>query len=364
MKKTITTLFALICMINYTKAQTSIEIDIPQETINNLVNDTEKIADEFFAPAFKGFIYSMNNGWYHTAKVHKKFGFDITIGASASLVPTEDELFNIAAIGLSNSVSVSNGVTNTPTVAGNNSDNVPTAELTQTFSEDVTFDGRTESVEFSTNFELPGGVKDDLPLNAVPAPSIQFALGLPYKFEAILRLVPTVGSDDAEGSLLGIGLKKEITSIFGPLKKLPLHVSLLAAYTTMDVNYTFDEINEENISTINGGNAEFELRSYTIQAIASLNFPIINIYGGVGFNGGTTELNLNGEYIINYDDNIEGINTTATGRVTNPFSLSQNVSGINATLGARLSLGFFKIFGSYTLQEYNSINGGIAFSFR
>ncbi|WP_394420657.1 DUF6588 family protein [Tenacibaculum mesophilum] len=28
------------------------------------------------------------------------------------------------------------------------------------------------------------------------------------------------------------------------------------------------------------------------------------------------------------------------------------------------SLVFFKIFGSYTLQEYNSVNAGIAFSFR
>jgi hypothetical protein len=35
-----------------------------------------------------------------------------------------------------------------------------------------------------------------------------------------------------------------------------------------------------------------------------------------------------------------------------------------ATIGARLSLGFFKIYGSYALQEYNTANLGIAFSLR
>ena len=49
---------------------------------------------------------------------------------------------------------------------------------------------------------------------------------------------------------------------------------------------------------------------------------------------------------------------------TNPLSLSSSSGSFNTTLGARLSLGFFKIFGSYTLQEYNSVNAGIAFSFR
>lgn len=351
MKKITLSLLTTFCFFSYVKAQ-QIEIDP-----TDLVQDTEKVANEYFAPAFKGFIYSMNNGWYHTAKVHKTLGFDITIGASASIIPSKDELFNIAAI-LNNSTSTSTNNTNTPTIGGNSSDNSQPAELTHTVQQE--FQDTTYS--FSTDFELPGGVKDDLPLNAVPAPSIQIGLGLPYKFEAILRLVPEVGSDDVKGNLLGIGLKKEITSLFGPLDKTPLHISLLAAYTKMDVDYTFDEINEDNINVIDGGSAKFELRSYTIQAIASLNFPIINFYGGVGYNGGSTSLDLLGDYVIDYKTSIASV--SGTGEITNPFSFDTQVGGFNATIGTRLSLGFFKIFASYTLQEYNSINAGIALSFR
>jgi len=38
-------------------------------------------------------------------------------------------------------------------------------------------------------------------------------------------------------------------------------------------------------------------------------------------------------------------------------------NGMNGTLGVRLNLSFFKIFASYTLQEYNTATAGIAFSF-
>lgn len=352
--KKIITLLSIALLSNLSVKGQIIQQDID---ISNLVNDTEKIANEYFSPAFKGFIYSMNNGWYHTAKVHKKFGFDITIGASASIIPTKDEIFNIGALNLTNTANeqVSVDIENTPTIGGSNSDNIETATVTHTITEN--FNGTDYS--YTTHFELPGGVKDDLPLNAVPAPSLQIALGLPYKFEIIGRIVPEVGTDDVRGNILGLGLKKEITSIFGPMEKTPLHVSLLAAFTKMKVDYTIDEINEVDIDVTDGA-LEFDLNSYTVQAIASLNFPIINFYGGVGFNAGKTTLKMLGDYTVAYEDS----GVTATGTATNPFNLSTTVSGVNATLGARLSLGFFKIFGSYTMQEYNSINAGIALSFR
>ncbi len=36
----------------------------------------------------------------------------------------------------------------------------------------------------------------------------------------------------------------------------------------------------------------------------------------------------------------------------------------SASLGTRINIAFFKIFGEYTIQEYNTITAGIAFSFR
>ena len=207
---------------------------------------------------------------------------------------------------------------------------------------------------------MPSGIKDDLPLNAIPTPAVQLSLGLPYKFDVMLRLVPEVGDEDVKGKLLGIGLKKEITSIFGPLEKLPLHVSLLAAYTSMDVNYSMDGTNIPG----NNQNAEFKLKAYTAQAIASLNFPIINFYGGIGYSAGTSTLKILGTYELEYETGQPSPNDTITETVTDPIGLDFETNGFRATIGTRLSLGFFKLFADYTFQEYNTLSGGIAFSIR
>ena len=340
MKKILLPLFTLIISFS-AKAQ-------ELETILLAKDDANKLTNAYLDPAMKGFIYSMNNGWYHTAKVHKKFGFDISIGANASFIPSEDEMFNLTKLGLSNNTTYNQNTT--ATVAGSNS--ITPAELTYT----TTINGQ----QAQANFTMPEGIKEDLPANAVPAPSVQVGLGLPFKFETMLRYSPKVGSDDVKGGLFGIGVKKEITDWFGPMDKTPLHISLLAAYTNMNVDYTIGNVDGD----IEARNAitEFRLNSYTVQAIASLNFPVINIYGGVGYNGGNTSLDMRGDsFFANYSTPL-GNERVDLG--TNPLSLSTSSGSFNTTLGARLSLGFFKLFGSYTLQEYNSVNAGIAFSFR
>ncbi|MFD1614793.1 DUF6588 family protein [Gelatiniphilus marinus] len=306
-------------------------------------SDANKLTAAYVKPAMTGLIYGMNSGWYHTAKVHKKLGFDISIGLNASMVPKQDELITFANLGLRNITSASS---TSPSLAGSG-DGAQMLVGTTVQGQAVT-----------ASFAMPSGIKDDLPVNAVPAPAVQVSLGLPYKFDVMLRLVPEVGSDDVKGKLLGLGLKKEITSIFGPLDKLPLHVSLLAAYTSSNVNYNMDG------TSIPGQNqsANFKLNSFTAQAIASLNFPIINIYGGVGYSGGSSTLKMLGTYNLEYTPVAAG--PTITESITDPLNLDFKASGLRTTLGLRLSLGFFKIFADYTLQEYNTASAGIAFSFR
>ena len=307
--------------------------------------DANKLTEAYMNPGMKGLIYGMNSGWYHTAKVHKKLGFDITIGFNASMVPEEDEMFAFADLGLT---SITSASTTTPTLAGSGDGAM------------MDVNANVQGQNVTASFEMPSGISGDLPLNAVPTPAIQVSVGLPYKLDVMVRFVPEVGSDDVKGKLLGLGLKKEITSIFGPLDKLPLHVSVLAAYTTMDVNY------EINGNTFPGQNqhATFKLNSFTAQAIASLNFPIINIYGGIGFASGKSDLDLLGTYDLEYETGQPAPNDTVTETVTDPLNLDFKASGLRTTLGARISLGFFKIFADYTLQEYNTLSAGIAFSFR
>ena len=313
------------------------------ESILLASGDAENLTNAYINPAMKGLIYGMNSGWYHTAKVHKKLGFDISIGLNASVVPSKDELINLSSLGLSNNIGFTPGAT-TPTVAGTGD------------GANLTVNTTVEGNDVSASFTMPSGINDDLPLGAVPTPSVQVSLGLPYKFDVMVRLVPEVGSDDVKGELLGLGLKKEITSLFGPLDKLPLHVSVLAAYTSMKVDYAIDG----NVIAGNNRSAAFKLNAFTVQAIGSLNFPILNIYGGFGYTGGSSTLKMLGTYDLEYSNG----GATVVETVTNPLNLDFDASGFRTTIGARLSLGFFKIFGDYTIQEYNTFSTGIAFSFR
>ncbi len=346
MKKSILIFIAVFTMITSSKAQDGFE-----QAILGSTKDAGNLIQAYFNPGMEGLINSMNSGWYHTAKVHNKFGFDITIGVNASFIPSEKETFNIQ-----NALGAGSSITSTSTTASTFAG--PDTPTTFTVTRTIDVGGANQQV--TANFELPGGIIGDLPLKAVPAPAVQVGLGLPYKFEVMARFFPETkfGDDGAKVSMYGIGLKKEITSWFGPLDKLPLHVSLLAAYSNLDVNYGFGSGTTGSLEVQNGI-GEFGLSAFSFQAIASLNFPIINIFGGLGYNTGNANLTMNGTFRGNF--NSPGGTQTVT---LTPPSLKFNSSSFNTTIGARVSLGFFKIFGSYSLQEYNTVNAGIAFSFR
>ena len=53
-----------------------------QNGLENLLldqDDQKSYFSGYLKPAMKGSIYLMNSGWYSTAKVHKKLGFDLTL---------------------------------------------------------------------------------------------------------------------------------------------------------------------------------------------------------------------------------------------------------------------------------------------
>ena len=151
---------------------------------------------------------------------------------------------------------------------------------------------------------------------------------------------------DIKGNLVGFGIKHNLMQYFGPLDRLPLNIAILGGYTTMDITY-----NLANINGLQGNNQEatLEFNSFTIQTIASLDFPFISIYGGIGYDKGSSNLKINGTYDLTYS--IEGTSTNVTETVTDPINIDFNANGVRGTLGVRFSLGFFKIYGDYTIKE-------------
>ena len=133
----------------------------------------------------------------------------------------------------------------------------------------------------------------------------------------------------------------------------------MGAFTNMTITNLIEDPDGNEVNITNGV-VELKLNSYTVQALASLNFPFLNIYGGFGYVSGSSALSVAGTYELEYSSGSENF----TKRLIDPLNLDFDASGFTTTLGARLSLGFFKVYGSYSLQEYNTANLGIAFSLR
>lgn len=320
-------------------------------------DDASTLTENYISPVMRGLMYSINGGWYTTAKTHKKFGFDITIEASAAFVPKADEIFKFIGSEYNYS-SLPNGETSLPTVMSSD-DNGTTVDIR------VPYQNNTYKV---ASFEMPGGIAGDLPTKAVPSPMVQLGFGLPLKTDIKFRYVPTLNFDDkVEASLFGLGLQHDLMQYFGPLEKLPLHVSVLAAFTKMDVSYAIEDNDLVDEISVTNGEAAFNLNAFTVQALGSLDFKIVTLYAGLGYNKGTSSIKLKGDYQLTYqveDNNGNPAGPSVQDSVSDPINLDFDANGVRSTLGARLNLGFFKIFGDYTIQKYNTLSAGIAFSFR
>lgn len=326
------------------------------ESILIAADDAALLTENYLNPAMKGLMHSINGGWFTTGKVHQKFGFDLTISANASLVPNSAQFFNFIPSDY-NFLSLPNGESEIPTVMSES--NFETAVDVRIPNGDGTFK--------VGSFTMPGGIGADLPLNAVPSPMVQVGLGLPTNTDLKIRYVPNIAfDDDFKSGLIGVGLQHDLTQYLGPIDKLPLSISVLAAFTQLKASYN---INNEDFSdevSVNNGEAEFKLNTYTIQAIGSLDFKIITFYGSLGYNGGKTTAKMKGDYTLSYDVEDSNGNTigTVNESISDPLNLGFNINGMRATLGTRLNLGFFKIFADYSFQEFNTISAGIALSFR
>ena len=145
---------------------------------------------------------------------------------------------------------------------------------------------------------------------------------------------------------------------FGPLDRLPLNVSVLTAISKASFEY---DLSDSNF----GGNSSnrkmtFEADTFTIQALASIDLPIISAFAGLGYNSGNSQFDVSGDYSIPYTvggDNISRV-------LEDPISIASDASGVMGIVGARLNLLFLKIFANYTIQEYNTLTAGISFNFR
>ena len=342
MKNLVLSILTLSLSVTSTNAQL---FDGIENILLTSTEDARILAEGYTAPLGKNLTYALNSGWATSAKTHKKLGFGLAIGGAAPFVPDGDQVFTPTGL---TSLSVPSG--SLPTVFGEGGEQ----ELNYTFTESIL----GNEIEYQGKLSFPGGLKDELPLETIPAPFVQASVGVVFDTDLLVRFIPTMEIQGSTFSLTGFGLKHNIMQYFGPLDKLPLNVSILAAISKASFEYDLSD-------TTFGGNSTnrimtFEADTFTIQALASIDLPVISAFAGLGYNSGDSQFDVRGDYSIPYS--VSGINISRV--LEDPISIASEASGVMGIVGARLNLLFLKIFANYTIQEYNTLTAGVSFNFR
>ncbi len=312
-----------------------------QDILRAGLDDATRFSKDYIAPVSDAAIYSMANGWYNSGKAKDLFHFEISIISNLSMVPDDKQNFTLNTNDY-NYIQFPDGSTSkqVASILGHNdSEQVVVVEY------------ETENGTETASIVLPQGLGDNN-IDFVPTAYLQGSLGLIKGFEVKVRYLPEIDYDGVKTKFYGAALQHEFTSWLAGEDIFPVGISALIGYNRLEGSYNLDDA---QVSAI-GQRIDTEMNSWIFTTIVSTNLPVINFYGGLGYVKGDSTTQLEGTYTVD-EGPLEGQT------ISNPYSVSSDVGGVNATLGTKLKLGFFRINASYSFQEYQNINLGINFGY-
>ncbi|MEM9897445.1 MAG: DUF6588 family protein, partial [Bacteroidota bacterium] len=307
-------------------------------------DDANRLFEQYMEPAFVGFGYGINSGWYNTAKPHKLLGFDITGSVSIANIPTSAQSFFINDAEYSRLRVDPNGpvdgngnlITSAPTFLG---ENLPASEIPR-----LQFLDANGDPTFSITSPTGLGLEEEIGLNAMPSAIFQVGVGLPKGTDLKIRFVPSIETDDFEFDMIGFGIMHDIKQWIPGIKALPFDLSGLVAFTNIETRAALDEP---------GQAVEFSTNAFTLQGVISKKLSILTVYAGAGYVSTSTDFSLLGTYEL--DDESE---------LVDPVALSYSDGGLRGNVGMRLKLFFLTLHGEYAIQRYNTLNLGVGISIR
>ncbi len=305
---------------------------------------------EHYSTSFmEGLLYATSENWYTTAKPLKAFKFEFDLSVAGAFVPKHKEnfTFNDAEYKY---LRLESGSNRLPTAMGENTDSrlkiiIPINNLEVKVLE----------------LEAGNGIKEDLPVNAVPAPNFQLSMGLPMGTEVGLRYLPGVKIAGGSINMLGIGVKHSISQYFSSNKKdedksSNFNLSVIGAFNNINIDYQYPDDDRHIDSRIN---------SITFQAIASMDYKIISLFGAFGYSEGFSRIDALGTFKHKFriEDNNGNLIRNEVIEVKDPLHMKYSVEGFESTFGFRLNLTPLRLYASYALQEYPTVNVGFGVVF-
>ena len=340
----------LVLIVSLFSTSTIFAQDNIGEFLEAGVEDANTLVEGYVAPFMKGFGTGLGSGWLNTAEAHKNFGFDLTVTVNAAYVPDKDLFYQPNLI---NGGYAPGSPTQSPTIFGSDADSdIPTYEYS--YEED----GET----YTGTFDAPEGlnIKDAIGMQAIPVPMAQLGIGLFKKTDLKIRWTPEVDVEDGKFKLIGFGVMHDVKQHIPGIKRLPFDLSVFVGYTSLSFDMPIDEQYSGNGGGVNmpNGLGQFDVNTWTGQAIISKKFSVLTVYGGLGFNSVKSELALKGDYEV-YDDS-GSISVSGT----DPIGLSFKTGGPKLNAGFRLKLAIITLHADYTVQKYDVLSVGFGFSVR
>lgn len=316
-----------------------------------------KLFKAYMASASEGLGFALNNGWYQTADIKKPGRFNLKLIGGLSF-SQDAETFDIRALGLNNVVLSDENIANeSPTVmktGGEEGQTVAYISESDTLSE----------------FTLPTG------LGFVPALVLQANIGLPYRTELMLRVLPNAGADvissDAGGSLWGFGLKHDIQQWIPKVNLWSVRLALAFGYTHFEGNLAAFSRPDIDPSTgtfypqatgvtpsYDNQSLQAETNAFNFALLLSKRIYAFTIYTGLRYDRSKMTIDVLGTYPYT-DKNSAGEKQTFN--IENPLSFSQTFKQISFNAGLRFKLGPAQLFVDGSVgKKFININGGIGF---
>jgi hypothetical protein len=335
--------------------------------------DATLILQEYLKPFGNSLGANLSAGWYNTAKVHKLLGVDLTFSLSIGLVPSGDKTFDPTKIlagtalpaNVSRVITPANGLA--PTIAGKNSSGPSLGYY-------YTVGANTFPI---ASYSTPKG----LGVGFIPSPMLQLSIGLIKETSLSFRYVPTtkIGNVGQIG-LWGIGIQHGLKQWIPVVSRVPfVNLTFQAGYTKLsnseNISFTPSDltgVTDQTAAAVSwkGQKMDLTVSNFTANIIASVDIPVITVYGGVGLSSSKTDLGLLGNYPIPTFDPVQGKSVvTAASVVKDPIKVhigsnDGNLTKPRLSAGLMLKLGPIHIHGDYTYAYYSIVSAGLGISIR
>lgn len=335
--------------------------------------DANTLAKAYLKPFGSGFGASLNTGWTNTASPHSTLGFDLTVSSGLAIVPDGAKSFDVSELDLQR-IQLKGNDPISPTINGDSEQGA----LLAAYADPDGPGGM--GVQEIMEFNMPEGSG----FGYVPAPMVKGAVGIVKDTEIMFRYMPEYDVGDfGSFSLYGFGAKHGINQWLPGGNLLPVNLSVMFGYTSMEVGSGLDVTasdvmqdpdnteNPYNASQWEGQEVGLNTDAWTINALVGKSLPIVSVYAGVGYEASTLNISTPGSYptIIPNDaydpQNPNEEEPLIVDAIDEPIDIAiKGDNGFRALAGLRLKFAVFHITGSYTLSNYSSYNLGVGVSFR